>query len=81
MLTRVQALELAGHNVRVNAIAPGGVKTDWNVWQWNDPENLKRPMQRMAETSEIVGAAIFLASEASGYMTGHILLVDGGESL
>ena len=81
MLTQTLGLELAGLGVRVNAIAPGGVKTDWNTVEWNSPENLKRPMKRMAETSEITGAAIFLASDASGYMTGHILLVDGGESL
>lgn len=81
MLTRTLALELAASGVRVNAIAPGGVKTEWNVPEWNSPENLKRPMQRMAETKEITGAAVFLASEASGFMTGHIMIMDGGESL
>jgi NAD(P)-dependent dehydrogenase (short-subunit alcohol dehydrogenase family) len=81
MLTKTLALELVGSQVRVNAIAPGGVKTDWNTREWNNSENIKRPMQRMAETYEITGAAIFLASEASSYITGHVLLVDGGESL
>ena len=81
MLTRTLALEIAASNVRVNAIAPGGVKTDWNTWEWNSPENELKPMKRMAETREIVGGAIFLASEASSYMTGHILFMDGGESL
>ena len=81
MLTKVLALELADKNVRVNAIAPGGVKTDWNVWEWDGPENELKPMKRMAESNEIVGGAIFLASDASSYITGHVLLIDGGESL
>jgi len=81
MFTRTLALEIAASNVRVNAIAPGGVKTDWNTWEWNSPENQAKPMKRMAETPEIVGGAIFLASDASSYMTGHILIIDGGESL
>ena len=81
MMTKVLALELAGSNVRVNAIAPGGVKTSMNKEHWNDAANLLRPMKRMAEPEEIIGAAVYLASEASSYVTGHVLFVDGGESL
>lgn len=83
LLTRVLAIELVGYNIRVNAIAPGAVKTPASWRWWSDPETLKQyeatiPMGRMAEPSEIVGAALFLASDASSYVTGHTLLVDGG---
>lgn len=86
MLTRVLALELAGYNIRVNAIAPGGVKTERNRDLWSDPDSLKRveswaPMKRLAEPDEMVGVALFLASDASSYMTGQTVIVDGGETL
>jgi len=83
MLTRVLALELAHYNIRVNTIAPGWVKTELNKVQWSDPETYKRitepiPMGRWAELSEIASVALFLASDASSYMTGHTIVVDGG---
>jgi len=86
MLTKVLALELVSYNIRVNAIAPGMVKTEFERHIWSNPEVLKRaesgiPMGRLADTSEIVGAALFLASDASSYMTGETIIMDGGRSL
>jgi len=83
MLTRVLALELADYNIRVNAIAPGWVKTNLNKPLWSDPKIFKQitaeiPMGRWAELSEIANVALFLASDASSYVTGHTLAADGG---
>jgi NAD(P)-dependent dehydrogenase (short-subunit alcohol dehydrogenase family) len=83
MLTRVLALELASYNIRVNAIAPSMVKTKFSQPLWSDPATLKQieagiPLARMAETGDIVGPALFLASDASSYITGHTIIVDGG---
>jgi NAD(P)-dependent dehydrogenase (short-subunit alcohol dehydrogenase family) len=85
MLTRVLAVELAGHNIRVNAISPGLARTEMSDWAWRNPEILKemvagRPLGRIAEPADMVGAAIFLASDASSYITGHTILVEGGFS-
>jgi len=83
MLTRVLALELAEYNIRVNAIAPYMVKTKFSQPLWSDPETLKQleseiPLGRLAVPGDIVGAALFLASDASSYITGHTIIVDGG---
>ena len=83
MLSKVLALELASYNIRVNAIAPGAVKTNFNKVLWSDPETYKQmtakiPMGRWAEPSEIASVALFLVSDASSYMTGHTIVVDGG---
>ncbi len=83
MLTRVLALELAHYNIRANAIAPGWVKTELTKVQWSDPETYNQitaeiPMGRWAEPSEIASVALFLASDASSYMTGSTIVVDGG---
>ena len=85
MLTRVLAQELAKSGIRSNAIAPGMVKTEFNQAIWSNPDNMAKilpsiPLGRMAETTDLVGAALFLASDASIYITGHTLLVDGGRS-
>jgi NAD(P)-dependent dehydrogenase (short-subunit alcohol dehydrogenase family) len=82
-LTRAMALDLAPHGVTVNALCPGAFKTEINRPILNDPEYLKEflkqiPMGRMGEPAELKGAALFLASDASAYMTGAALLVDGG---
>jgi 2-deoxy-D-gluconate 3-dehydrogenase len=85
MLTKVLALELAKYNIRVNAIAPYMVKTKFSQPLWSDPETLKQleseiPLGRLAEPSDIIGAVLFLASDASSYITGHTIIVDGGLS-
>jgi len=83
MLTRTLAKKLASYNIRVNAIAPGTVRAPLSMQLWTNPEYLKEleavvPMGRIAETSDIIGPALFLASEASSYVTGHTIVVDGG---
>ena len=82
-LTKSLAVEWAPYNIQVNAIAPGFIKTDFNRHLWQDPERLRwvverTPAGRFGEPPEVVGAAVFLASEASDFVTGHILVVDGG---
>ena len=86
MLTRALAVELAPHNVQVNGIAPGFFKTDMNAALIADAEfsawvARRTPAGRWGEPPEIAGAAIFLASNAADYVTGHILFVDGGFSV
>jgi len=86
MLTKVFAQEWGPKGVRVNAIAPGLVKTHFSQALWGNEAILKAalatiPMGRIAEPKEIVGMAIYLASEASSYVTGQIFLVDGGRSV
>ena len=83
MLSRVLALEWAEHNIRVNVISPGPVETEMVQYMYNTPElKAKRketiPLNRFAQPEEIALAAVFLASEDSGYTTGHCLLIDGG---
>jgi len=81
MLTRVLAREL-GPDVRANAIAPGLVKTDFSS-PWKNPEMLRQieenlPMKRIAEPEDLVNYAVFLASPVSSYMTGNVIVLDGG---
>jgi len=85
MLTRVLAVELAQYNIRVNAVAPYMVKTKFSQPLWNDPETLKQleseiPLGRLAEPGDIIGSVLFLASDASSYITGHTIIADGGLS-
>ena len=82
-LTKALANEWGQHNVQVNAIAPGYIRTDNTQALQDDPERsseiLKRiPAARWGETSDLQGAAVFLASAASNYINGHVLAVDGG---
>ncbi len=82
-MTKNLAREYGPYNVRINSIAPGLVKTDFAKALWEDPENLKHStasaaMGRIGEPREIAGAAVFLASDASSFMTGQTIVVDGG---
>jgi NAD(P)-dependent dehydrogenase (short-subunit alcohol dehydrogenase family) len=77
------AREFGPDNVRINCIAPGLVKTDFARGLWENPENLKHSVSgaclgRIGEPHEIAGAAVFLASEASSFMTGQTIVIDGG---
>lgn len=85
-LARNLAVEYGRHNVRVNCIAPGLVRTDFAKALWDNPEAEKRfnashPMRRIAEPSELAGAAVFLAARASSYVNGQTLVVDGGSTI
>jgi NAD(P)-dependent dehydrogenase (short-subunit alcohol dehydrogenase family) len=82
-LVRNYAIENGPHNVRFNAIAPGVVKTDFARALWEDSQTSKgrieaTPMRRFGEPRDIAGAAVFLGSEASSWMTGQTIVVDGG---
>ena len=84
MLTKVLAAELAQDNIRVNAIAPGFVKTSFSraLWQNEGIYNAvvkAIPQRRMAEPDEIAGIALYLASSASRFTTGATFVVDGGQ--
>jgi 3-oxoacyl-[acyl-carrier protein] reductase len=80
--TKALALELAGHRIRVNAIAPGYIDTDMNHAFWETPagEKLAKriPQRRIGHESDLDGAILLLASGASRYMTGSTVTVDGG---
>jgi NAD(P)-dependent dehydrogenase (short-subunit alcohol dehydrogenase family) len=82
-LARNLATELGVDNIRVNCIAPGLIKTDFAKALWDNPDTLKRslsgtPLKRIGEPEEIAGAAVYLASKAGSYMTGQMMVVDGG---
>ena len=85
-LARNLATEYGKHNIRVNCIAPGLIKTDFARALWENPDNLKRslastPMARIGEPEEIAGAAVFLASKAGAYVNGQMIVVDGGTTI
>ncbi|PYM41949.1 MAG: dehydrogenase [Candidatus Rokuibacteriota bacterium] len=82
-LTKAMAIALAPHGIRVNAIGPGTVVTGLTRHllknrRWRDAVYARTPMQRVAEPQEIAEVAVFLASDASSYMTGSTVYVDGG---
>ena len=85
-LARNLAAEFGPKGVRINCIAPGLIRTDFAKALWENPETLKAvtrhtPMRRIGEPHEIAGAAVFLASPASTFMTGQAIVVDGGSTI
>jgi NAD(P)-dependent dehydrogenase (short-subunit alcohol dehydrogenase family) len=84
-LTQSMAIELARHKIRVNALAPGYVETDLNRDFLHGPGGqtmVKRvPLRRFGEAEDLDGALLLLASDAGRYMTGSVIVVDGGHSL
>ena len=85
-LTRVMAVELARHNVQVNAVCPGYFATPMNEAFFataKGQEMIQRsiPMRRLGEPAELGPTVVFLASEASSFMTGSVVVVDGGQTL
>ena len=85
-LARNLAAEYGPKGVRVNCIAPGLVRTDFAKALWENPETLKAvtrstPLNRIGEPHEIAGAAVFLAAPASTFVTGQVIVVDGGSTI
>jgi NAD(P)-dependent dehydrogenase (short-subunit alcohol dehydrogenase family) len=82
-LTKTLAIEWAASGVCVNALVPGVLRTDLNAALLDGTERgkeflLRTPMRRFGKLEELVGAAVFLASDAASFVTGHLLVVDGG---
>ncbi|RPF70763.1 SDR family NAD(P)-dependent oxidoreductase [Aurantiacibacter spongiae] len=85
-LVRNYAIEAGKDNIRINAIAPGVVKTDFARALWEDPKMHDRtaamtPLKRLGEPRDIAGAAVYLASEAGAWMTGQMMVIDGGVTI
>lgn len=85
-LARNLALEWGPHNIRVNAIAPGVVRTDFARALWEEDERRKRleaatPLRRIGEPEDIAGLAVFLASRAGSFITGQSIVADGGRTI
>ncbi len=85
-LARNYAVEYGRHNVRVNCIAPGLIRTDFAKALWENPDTLKSatattPLARIGEPDEIAGAAVFLAAAAGRFTTGQTIVVDGGQTI
>jgi NAD(P)-dependent dehydrogenase (short-subunit alcohol dehydrogenase family) len=83
MMTRSWAQEFGPHGVRVNAIAPGLIQTDFSAHFWKDEQFLKRlektqPIPRVGQPEEVGGIALYLASDDASYVTGQVFVVDGG---
>ena len=85
-LVRNLAVENGPHNVRVNAISPGLIKTDFARALWEDPDTLARrvqfdPLRRIGEPEEVAGIAVYLASRAGHFTTGQNFVIDGGATI
>ncbi len=85
MMTRSWAREFGPHGVRVNAIAPGLIQTDFSEFFWKDEQHqahieTTQPIRRIGKPDEIGGAALYLASDEASFVTGHVFVLDGGET-
>jgi NAD(P)-dependent dehydrogenase (short-subunit alcohol dehydrogenase family) len=85
-LARNLALEWGPHNIRVNAIAPGVIRTDFARALWEEEGRRKRleeatPLRRIGEPEDIAGLAVFLASPAGSFITGQSIVADGGRTI
>jgi dehydrogenase/reductase SDR family member 4 len=83
MMTRNWAMEFGRHRIRVNAIAPGLIETDFSEYFWKNEDYLKsleatQPIPRVGQADEIGGMALYLASEDASFVTGQLFVVDGG---
>jgi dehydrogenase/reductase SDR family member 4 len=83
MLTRAWARELGPHRIRVNALAPGLIQTDFSEYFWNDPARRAelagtQVLPQLGQPAEVAGAALFLAGDDASFVTGQVLVVDGG---
>lgn len=86
MLTKVMAKELGQYNIRVNGIAPGVIQTNFSQALWQNDSFLneelrKTPLNRIAQPEEVGRTALYLASDASAYVTGQTIIMDGGGSI
>jgi len=83
MMTRVWAIELGRHNIRVNALAPGLVQTEFASYFWKNEEHMAQlrktqPIPRVGQPGEIGGLALYLASDDASFVTGQTFVIDGG---
>jgi NAD(P)-dependent dehydrogenase (short-subunit alcohol dehydrogenase family) len=83
MMTRVWAIEFGAHRIRVNAICPGLIQTDFSEYFWKNEGHMERwkatqPLPFLGQPEEIAGMALYLASDESSYVTGTTMVVDGG---
>jgi len=83
MMTRSWAQEFGPHNIRVNAIAPGLIQTDFSAYFWKDDTRRRQfesaqPLHRIGQPEEIGGIALYLASDEASFVTGQVMVVDGG---
>lgn len=85
-LVRNLAVEYGPHNVRVNCLAPGVIRTDFSRALWEDPEMTQRvtamaPLRRFGEPDDVAGMAVCLAGPAGRFITGQTLVIDGGDTI
>lgn len=85
-LARNLAVEWGPKGIRINSIAPGLIKTDFAKALWEDPVRVKRaedktPLRRIGDPVDIAGLAVFLSTKASAYVTGQVIVADGGETI
>jgi NAD(P)-dependent dehydrogenase (short-subunit alcohol dehydrogenase family) len=83
-LTQQMALEWARHGIRVNGVSPGAIRDPGTGWEEREPKVLREvqmlPLKRAGRTGEVARTVVFLASEDAGYMTGQMVVVDGGST-